>query len=72
MTYDGFDNVPKQRKIEDEFQLLTIKAKNRIYTLDDSKSESLPRDDYVPGLIGGFTDWQAMIKEVEKIALLVS
>ena len=72
MTYDDFDNVPKQRKMEDEFQLLTIKAKNRVYTLDDSKSESVPRDDYVPGIIGTFTDWQPMNEEVEKIALLVS
>jgi len=69
MTYDEFDNVPKQRKMEDQFRLLTILSKNKKYTLEDSKS--VPRDDYLPGLVGGFTDWQAMNKEVEKIALLV-
>jgi len=69
MTYNEFDNVPKQRKMEDQFHLVTILSKNKTYTLEDSKS--VPRDDYLPGLVGGFTDWQAMNEEVEKIALLV-
>ena len=62
MTYNEFDNVPKQRKMEDQFHLVTILSKNKTYTLEDSKS--VPRDDYLPGLVGGFTDWQTMNEEV--------